>query len=150
MNIFFKTHFPWPGPDGQPEPTHFHSKILAGHGLGPGPGKLHTIRRVNGKPRYREDMKLVMCMGSRFKPVPFHETVCTGTQLIEMETMTTSYGSLFIAGRIDGEEFSFAELETIAGNDGLTYVQFVKWFTLDLITRGPGTYQIVHWSDVRY
>ena len=87
MNINFKSHFPWPGADGQPEPTNFASQILNGMlSTDPDkPKKLHTIRRIKAKPGYREGMKLVLQGGSRFKPVPFAETVCTGVQVLRLQ-----------------------------------------------------------------
>lgn len=153
MNIHFKTHFPWNGPDGKPEPTNFHAQLLAAHGLGDGPKKLHTIRRVNGKPRYREGMKLVLCMGSRFKPEPFLETVCTGTQLIEMHLVRLDY-DLVLRTRMqhsnDKRYMTPQQMAVLASYDGLSWEQFEKWFSMDLLMRGNGTYQIVHWSDLRY
>lgn len=170
MNINFKTHFPWAGADGQPEATGFREKILEGlRATGREPRaalprvggaeltpKLHTIRRVpaNGRPRYREGMKLVLCTGSRFKSVPFAETVCTGVQEVEMSVICDR-GALVLAialvhKGVNMYNLSGPSLKELSVRDGLTVESFTKWFTMDVITRGPGLYQVVHWTDVRY
>jgi len=41
-------------------------------------------------------------------------------------------------------------MRRLAENDGLSMEQFTKWFLLDVVTNGPGVYQIVHWTEVRY
>lgn len=163
MNISFKTHFPWNGRDGKPEPTFFPDKILLALDRHPEPEitpllldpakKYHTIRRIKDKPRYKEGMKLTMCTGSRFKPVPFLETECTGTQEIIMEIQDWSAGghplSLAVFGQ-DGYRMSIAAVEVLAANDGLSARQFYKWFTMDCILNGPGRFQVVHWGNINY
>lgn len=165
MNIHFKTYFPWPGADGQPEPTHFGLQIMnafAPNIFSPSrPGnvqgkKLHTIRRLpnNGRPRYREGMRLVMCMGSRYEPQPFLEAECTGVQLLQMD-MGEFAGGLSLGVRLV-EHGSYCKpmdltmIDKLAANDGLSREQFLKWFLADVIHCGPGTYQVVHWTKHRY
>ncbi len=160
MNINFKAHFPWPGADGKPEPTRFAESILMGLGIASGHfvspvKKLHTIRRVKREPRYREGMKLVLPGGTRYKPQPFVETECTGTQILEMHP--TTHGSaigLSIWVREPGvlrPPLHPDRMRNLALNDGFTSLeQFLKWFLADVITNGPGFYQVVHWTDVRY
>ncbi len=169
MNITFKTHFPWPGADGQPEPTHFCMQILNEVARDPDTPraersyKLHTIRRVKDKPRFREGMRLVLQGGTRFKPVPFAETECTGTQMLHMELGWVDPSwleqkaerahlelTLSIHEPDDIRWLDETDIERLAKNDGLSLEQFARWFTLDLLMNGPSTYQIVHWSDVRY
>lgn len=160
MNITFKTHFPWNGPDGTPEPTHFANLIRVAMGervrldeLGDRLIKRHTIRRVpaNGRPRYREGMHLAFATGSRFKPEVFTTGTCTATQLITMDLLITNGGSHIYLRHATGTAFNNQEVVRLAHNDGLTMEQFTKWFTLDLITNGPGQFQIVHWSHhIRY
>lgn len=168
MNLNFKTHFPWAGPDGQPEPTFFADKILIGLGghsvddapealaplIGPNP-KLHTIRRYAGPhPRIRAGMKLTMSTGSRFAPVRFAETTCTGVQTLLLEPLVHADGVTLMVRLLDdrGNDWRFTEgdMAKLAQNDGLTLSQFVRWFTLDVIQHGAGTYALVHWTDLRY
>ncbi len=49
-----------------------------------------------------------------------------------------------------GNHMEEHSVKDIANNDGLTLEQFTKWFLLDVITHGPGTYELVHWTDLRY
>lgn len=171
MNINFKTHFPWPGADGKPEATFFREKILAGirpqmaqmtqmkaahsktadvtdGALRP---KLHTIRRINGKPRYREGMKLTFSTGSRFKPERFGEAMCTGTQLLRMWIETTPFlNQLELCCFLGSTSLTGVQQRALIANDGLTPAAFSKWFLLDLLTNGPGDYQVVHWTGLRY
>lgn len=164
MNINFKTHFPWPSGDtGKPEPTYFKERILntlttdifAGVGR-----KLHTIRRVpaSGKLRFRAGMLLTFSTGPRFKPERFAETNCISTQEVNMWLSTMKgHGAagpeLTVNIGFNGEKKSgwndywFTKLLT---NDGLSRDNGIKWFALDLLTHGPGEYQIVHWTDLRY
>jgi hypothetical protein len=170
MNITFKTHFPWPGADGQPEPTHFAQQIINELVLRDGAPraersyKLHTIRRVKDKPRFREGMRLVLQHGSRFKPMPFVETECTGVQMLHMSLLwndpswleqkaEAAHYSLQI--RIDHPDdvcwLTEEDVERLARNDGFSSLeQFTRWFLLDVLANGPGTYQLVHWTEVRY
>jgi hypothetical protein len=161
MNISFKTHFPWPGPDGNPEPTNFPQQIIEELVLRDGAErrsrryKLHTIRRVKAKPRHREGMKLVLQTGSRFKPRPFVETECTGTQMLHMECQpvrdTLALNVRLILPGTVPHLLRGDKLEQLATNDGFASLeQFTRWFTLDVLLHGPGYYQLVHWSDVRY
>lgn len=162
MNINFKTHFPWNGPDGNPEPTLFATQIKNEVNRDPDTRrgeryryKLHTIRRINhGKPRFREGMKLTFSTGSRFKPERFGEAVCTGTQHLKMSLQVKDNRmELFVAIchpatiPIYLKPSKFAAL---AQNDGLSSENFTKWFAQDLIANGPGDYQLVHWTDLRY
>lgn len=159
MRLNFKTHFPWNGRDGKPEPTFFRDKILLALDQHPEPEatslfldpdkKLHTIRRINGKPRYREGMKLTLCTGSRFKSEPFAETVCTGTQSVWMRPRVIIDGCRLDLS-VDGRHLDSHRMSVLALNDGLDTQSFFKWFLLDVITNGPGEYQLVHWGDVRY
>lgn len=161
MNLNFKTHFPWPGADGKPEPTYFKARILAGLTQRRGDAenaavpKLHTIRRLkNGKARFREGMKLTFSTGSRFKPERFGEMVCTGVQRLQMEPRPSYHGvNLLIhldLGAPPMHLLSADELQTLAENDGLKPYDFMRWFTMDAIQNGPGVYELVHWTDVRY
>lgn len=165
MNINVKINFPWFAPDTKDvfQPTHFKEQILNSincevrkplmhQGLGV---KLHTIRRIKHKPRFREDMKLVLQTGSRFKPKPFAETKCTGVQYLKMATYFKSGGlSLGIWLQEQAALPMLLKLETVerlAKNDGFTSTEdFYKWFLLEVITKGPGDYQVVHWTGVRY
>jgi hypothetical protein len=160
MNINFKTHFPWPGADGQPEPTRFADQIIQELVLRDGAPraerdyKLHTIRRVKDKPRFREGMRLVLHTGSRFKPMPFVETECTGTQMLHMELEQKREECrlnvrLILPATIP-QLFTGHLLERLARHDGLSLENFVRWFTLDVLVNGPGYYQLVHWTEVRY
>jgi hypothetical protein len=162
MNITFKTHFPWPGADGNPEPTHFPDQIINELVLRDGAPraersyKLHTIRRVKDKPRFREGMKLVLQTGSRFKPVPFVETACTGVQTLWMEARPNLGGVNLLIWVRDPEPgparlLTAEQVSALAQNDGLLPYHFVRWFTLDLLHNGlEGTYQVIHWTEVRY
>lgn len=160
MNISFKTHFPWNGPDGLPEPTNFPANIVKcfdqqdEDGNAHGGGKLHTIRRINRAPRYKEGQDLKMCTGSRFTPVPFAEVSCFSTQVIEIHP-TVKFGTIMIEVwvREPGvlrKPMNTEQLCALAENDGLTLEQFTKWFVLDTITNGPGHFQVVHWTTLRY
>jgi hypothetical protein len=150
MNINFKTHFPWPGADGQPEPTHFCEQILnevsrpADIPRAERSYKLHTIRRVKDQPRFREGMRLVLQTGSRFKPMPFAETECTGTQMLHMELEQKREECrlnvrLILPATIP-HLFTGHLLERLARHDGLSLENFVRWFTLDVLVNGPGYY----------
>lgn len=170
MNITFKTHFPWPGADGQPEPTHFADQIMNELVLRDGAPraersyKLHTIRRVKDKPRFREGMRLVLQTGSRFKPMPFVETECTGVQMLHMGLYWTNPGwlepnpcrahyELQVAVEQDSHMRWLDEddMTRLARNDGFSSLeQFMRWFLLDQLMNGPGYYQLVHWTEVRY
>jgi hypothetical protein len=161
MNITFKTHFPWPGADGNPEPTHFPDQIINELVLRDGapraerPYKLHTIRRVKDKPRFREGMRLVLQTGSRFKPMPFVETECTGTQMLHMEAPavrdTLALNVRLILPATVPHLLGGGQLERLARNDGFSSLeQFTRWFMLDQLVNGPGYYQVVHWTEVRY
>jgi len=174
MNINFKTHFPWPDADGEPEPTHFKEQVLnsvnarlgtpllfQGRGV-----KLHTIRRIkNGKPRFREGMKLTFSMGPRFKPERFGEAVCTGVQQLRFEHATwveeLPVGSdqlipnhvLVISQLTDVTITCLPPVQRyhLALNDGFPDLStFERWFLLDVLQNGPGDYQLVHWTDLRY
>ena len=140
MNVNFKTHFPWPGADGKPEETGFLEKIVAGltrrHGDTELAPKLHTIRRVQTKPRFRAGMKLVLTTGGRFAPKPFCETECVSVQKVEMGlSMLGAAACVDIA--IDGFPLLHDEHDQLARNDGMTTWHFTKWFLLDVITNGP-------------
>lgn len=160
MNINFKTHFPWPGADGKPEPTYFVEKVV--HGiltleprLPPRPDwpyqpKLHTIRRITGKPRFREGMQLMMTTGPRFRTVPFADTKCTGVQELFIRLELADPPQYHLRFFLNGERLNKQALATLAANDGLTGEQLWRWFALDVISNGPGKYQIVHWTDLKY
>ena len=155
MNLNFKMHFPWPGPDGRPEETKFLDSILrcliGGYPDAPSTlgGKKHTIRRVKTKPRFRAGMKLVLTTGGRFTPKPFCETECVSVQKVEMGlSMLGAAACVDIA--IDGFPLLHDEHDQLARNDGMTTWHFTKWFLLDVITTGPGTYVLVHWTYLRY
>lgn len=132
----------------------------------PGHGKkLHTIRRRTGEqPRYRAGMKLKLILGGRYDKDQevIGDTVCTGTTRLELGLMTGSvirWGdyaeakgylglSLIVEterGRLDG-----ITVCRLAESDGLSPEMFLRWFTADVLTRGPGVYDIVHWTNVRY
>lgn len=159
MNVNFKTHFPWPGADGKPEETKFLDSILrcligsdtgAPSAFG---GKRHTIRRVKTKPRFRAGMKLVLTTGGRFTPRPFCETECVSVQYLRMEASHYAGGLSLGIWTDDPPLNPLMNLErmgTLAANDGMNLEQFHKWFLLDVITHGPGTYELVHWTDLRY
>ncbi len=162
MNIHFKRHFPWPGPEGQPAPTNFEQLISENLIFGFG-GKTHTLLRLpaNGLAKYQEGQELVFCMGTRFKPEKFAGAVCTGVQFVHMELVHQAIGNtlgLHIRPYGPGNEapvqfaaaLSHGDMHEIARNDGLSMPDFLKWFMLDLIQRGPGIYQIVHWGGLRY
>lgn len=158
MNINFKTHFPWSGPDGKPEPTFFKEKIIASildvdSIIVPGK-KHHTIRRVpaSGRPRYQEGMKLRMCTGSRYRPTLFADAVCTGTQAVELrlDRLAKLDYTLQVSVRIGGKGLPYGDADLFAANDGLSEQNFTKWFMLDVITNGPGSYHLVHWTGLRY
>lgn len=163
MNINFKTHFPWNGTDGTPEPTRFREQILnvlnaripgAGGLSYPGEGmKLHTIRRTHGRPRFREGMALTLTTGSRFKPVPFAEAVCTGVQEVHMviEHGTTMAGRTYLSLRIAIDDQVVYMPGELALNDGFRDDErMARWFLPDIIAHGPFTGQLVHWTGVRY
>jgi len=161
MNLSFKSHFPWPGPDGKPELTYFEGRILAALAgtttASPSHTKRHTIRRAapDGTCRYREGMPLHMVTGPRFKPERFAIATCTGVQPIKMELLgmkEPNDGFFMLAytntGRLmENRELHIAQL---AANDGLTRHQFTKWFMLDIIQHGPFIGHIIHWTDLRY
>lgn len=158
MNISFKSHFPWPGPDGKPELTYFEGRIitaLADLRDAPVPPlrKLHTIRRdqKDGTCRYREGMDLHMVTGSRMKPDRFAVARCTGVQpvLMGLQTIPNVVGrNLFVD--IASGPCSNGQIKRLAENDGLSLDQFTKWFMLDIIQHGPFTGHIIHWTDLRY
>ncbi len=167
MNINFKTRFPWNDAAGEPERTFFPDRILLALGQHPEPestksvigqpfAKHHTIRRIpaNGKPRYREGMDMVFATGSRFKPEVFARGKCTRVEYMRMElnrySAGTSIGIWLQEPGVLYPMMTLPRMQQLAENDGLTMDQFTKWFTLDLITNGPGHFQIVHWSDIRY
>lgn len=170
MIISFKEYFPWAGADGLPERTGFREKILAcvldgrdgrdagseGCSIERAVPKLHTIRRVpaNGRPRYREGMRLQFATGPRFKKVVFAEAVCTGVQLIKMVLYPTPFLNQMELCCYHGEKLDALltgkAQRALHANDGLSDLNFTKWFLLDLITNGPGVYQLVHWTDARY
>lgn len=159
MNLSFKSHFPWPGANGKPEPTYFDGRILSAlnpKSESPAPPlrKLHTIRRAaaDGTCRYREGMDLHMVTGPRFKPERFVVAKCTGVQPIKMGLIpvvnTNSSPGLCIMVFINGKRL-FNPVQ-LANNDGLDIDQFTKWFMLDIIQNGPFTGHIIHWTDLIY
>lgn len=157
MNINFKTHFPWPGSDGKPGPTFFKDWIensIAFPDMEDKLAKHHTIRRIKTKPRFREGMKLTFSTGSRFKPVRFGEAVCSGTQFLRMDCAHYAGGiSLGVWIEEPGvlhRPMTLEQMHRLAMNDGLSVENFLKWFLLDVITNGPGHYEIVHWTDLQY
>jgi hypothetical protein len=167
MNISFRTHFPWLDADGQPKPTHFAQQIQNSLYQEPGqePGqelqtfheKLHTLRRLKGRRRFREGMDLVMTVGSRFKPLVFAEAKCTSTQLVHMELQPVDeYAGYNLLVDIDGQPLSQNQLRTLARNDGFPspgmYVSrdFTRWFIMDLMQHGWCEYELVHWTPMRY
>jgi len=160
MNLSFKSHFLWPGRDGQPEPTRFGEQILNAITANPvaiypdAGTKLHTIRRAapDGTCRYRKGMPLHMVTGPRFKPERFAVAECTGVQPIKIGLMpgTNTNGSpgYFLMVFINNKRhFNPVQL---AQNDGLTLDQFTSWFMLDLIQHGNFRGHIIHWTDLRY
>ena len=162
MNINFMSEYPWNGKADPPVPTGFAEKILntlmsdQPHLRPDALNKRHTIRRIKtNPPRFREGMKLVLQGGTRFKPIPFAETVCTGVQTLEMELARvhgTHYAlnvHLLQPGSLP-KLLTTNQLHDLAAHDGLTLDTFMRWFSLDLLTNGPGLYQIVHWTDLRY
>lgn len=157
MIIKFKTHFPWQGADGQPEPTHFKEQIancLADTPL-PYPAlgiKKHTLRRIkNGKNRFRPGMKLQMATGSRFKPEVFKETVCSSWLWLKLDLVPVPYGyELGVRVCRDGklpELLNDMNHKKLALNDGFRDVaSFNRWFLLDLLENGPGNFELVGWG----
>lgn len=168
MNVSFKTHFPWVDAKGEPVPTHFAQSIVnvmnraviseetpwTGYGE-----KRHTMRRVkNGRRRFRPGMKLVLTVGSRFKPMEFAETTCESVQMVRMELQPIpGHAGLNLLVDIDGQACSNNMLRTLARYDGFPSpglgpsVNFLRWFMLDLLQHGsPAEYELVHWTTMRY
>jgi hypothetical protein len=99
--------------------------------------------------------------GSRFKPDPFAEVLCTGVQRIRIScaqrcdasqafAFSTLRVYLFHGEQEWPQEMMPADIIKLAHNDGLTTEDFIRWFTLDQILHGSGFYQIIHWTDLRY
>ena len=70
-----------------------------------------------------------------------HRITKAGLQTIEMD-----YRSGRLSVRIDGRKYT--ELETLAGNDGLSLEDFVGWFFPDGRTHYKGA--IIHFTDFIY
>lgn len=155
MLLGFMQRFPWKV-NGEPEPTHFRERILAGAGYYLDPSlpqfkeKVHTFR-LDPHGRWKADRKIEMVYrGAGYKILDhFNKGIselekCVSTQKIEITDpwdLGTS-GFIKIDGRIieDPQEYM-----TIAQNDGFKDVfHFTKWF------KKPFSGKIIHWSDLRY
>jgi len=158
MLLKFKTHFPWNDEHGNPVPTHFVPQIAnALQGIvGPPGAKHHTLRRINGKPRFREGMKLQMATGPRFKPDIFRETECTRWKHLKMDIVYTQVAGYQLRVRVCHPgvipyKMPPDKLHWLAMWDGFPDLEsFTRWFLADLLTNGPGDFELVGWTDVRY
>lgn len=113
--------------------------------------KIHTIRdnieyweekiaKVNAGEMY---ISAKMWLNQPYKSPQqeMHRITKAGLQTIEMD-----YRSGRLSVRIDGRKYT--ELETLAGNDGLSLEDFVGWFFPDGRTHYKGA--IIHFTDFRY
>lgn len=113
--------------------------------------KIHTIRdnidywrgkvaRVNAREMY---ISAKMWLGQPYNSPQqeMRRITKAGLQIIEM-----SYRSGRLTVEIDGRKYT--ELETLAGNDGLSLEDFIGWFFPDGRTHYLGA--IIHFTDFRY
>lgn len=131
MNLGYSEKFPWGGL------TRFEEYVLSGR-------KKHTIR-VDLKGRWIAGRLINHVMGNRTKQRrEFLRGECHGTQLVKM--LFDDRGKITWV-KVDGRELE--NWEVLAHNDGLTMIEFEKWFyensTDDLY---EGT--IIHFTDLRY
>jgi len=127
------------------DPTNFKEKILEGV-------KIHTIRR-DSEDRWRAGRSIQMAYGVRTKNyeqfnkgIP-HLQKCTGVQKIEMRwerkvVNESEVATLWV--KIDGKDLDINKYGELYQNDGLSIVDFFRWFEKDF------TGKIIHWTDFRY
>ena len=120
--------------DGKRKQTNFEEKILKGI-------KLHTIR-LDEKDRWFKGRKIHFATGTRSSKYNcFKESVCTGTQYIEINVY--GYHTIYI----NGVPLDSIEIQDLAINDGFDSVyDFWQWFDQYRDIQG----KIIHWSNLRY
>jgi hypothetical protein len=131
MNLGYSSKFPWGGL------TQFEEYILSGR-------KKHTIR-IDLKGRWKAGRIIHHVMGNRTKQRrEFLRGECHGTQIVKM--FFDLRGKIECL-KVDGREIP--DWEKVAFNDGLTIIEFEKWFnenSTDDIFEGT----IIHFTDLRY
>lgn len=131
MTLGYSKYYHWGGE------TNFESKILSGE-------KLHTIRQ-DVKGRWKTGNSIQHVTGNRTKQRnQFANGVCTGTENIVI--VFNSLGKIESV-KVEGKEINNWEL--IAKNDGLSILDFERWFFLSatsFVFKG----KIIHWANLIY
>jgi len=131
MNLGYYAKFPWGGL------TRFEEYVLSGR-------KKHTIR-VDLKGRWKAGRLIHHLMGNRTPARrEFMRGECHGVQPVKM--LFDDRGKI-IWLKVEDREIN--NWEVVAYNDGLTIIEFEKWFyenSTDEIFSGT----IIHFTDLRY
>lgn len=131
MILGYSQYYPWGGE------TPFESKILSGE-------KVHTIRK-DLKGRWKAGNTIQHSTGVRTKK--FNQFAKGGCISIESINITFSELGKIETVFIDGVEIN--NWDVIAKNDGLSILDFEKWFYTNS-HHGIFKGKIIHWTNKKY